>query len=622
MPSMAAPKTPEIAVPGIERIEPPPSTDVPARHVGHVLEEKMSTRGDGPALRYKAGTSWRDISWRELSEQVRALSSALVAAGIGEGDRVAILAPNQPSWTVADLAILRVRAISVPIHATSSGAQVGFILRDSGARLVFAGAGEAAAKVGAVLGDCPAVDRVVVLGEPPAGDPRFTGLDAMLDAGRSAGRDGDVADRLGRAQPSDLLTLLYTSGTTGEPKGVMLPHSAFTVTCAYHDLRLPPIGTEDVSLCFLPLSHIFERAWTFYVLYRGAVNAYCEDPKSIAELLPEVRPTLMCAVPRLYEKVYARVREKANAASPLRRALFRWSVETGHAVSVRRRAGREVPATLALRHAVADRLVLSKVRAGFGGRPRLFPCAGAPLSPEIEEFFHAVGIFVCQGYGLTETTATVTCHDPARFHVGTVGTPLPGIEVRISEEGEVLVRGRTLMLGYWNRPEESAAVLRDGWLRTGDAGEICEDGTLRITDRIKDLIKTSGGKYVAPQHVETTIGADPLVEQVAVVGEGRSYVTALVVPAFEALEKWARAAGVSFAGREELVRDERVLDLMRRTIDERTKDLAPWEKVRRFVLLPREFSVEGGSMTPTLKVRRRAAADLYRDDIEKMYADD
>lgn len=593
---------------------------VEARHVAHVLDERLEARGEEPALRYRADGVWRDVSWREVGERVRSLSSALVDAGIAEGDRVAILAPNQPAWTVADLAILRVRGVSVPIHATSSAAQVAFILKDSGSRMAFVAEGEACEKVEEVLADCPGLERVVVFGSgtPPA-DRRFVGFDDMLRRGREAGRHAEVAARLSRATADDLLTLIYTSGTTGEPKGVMLPHSAFTVTCAYHDLRLPPIGPDDVSLCFLPLSHIFERAWTFYVLYRGAVTAYCEDPKKVAELLPEVRPTLMCAVPRLYEKAYAKIQAKLAVSSPLKGGLFRWAVRTGRAVSVKRRNGLRVPALLALRHALADRLVLSKVRVAFGGRARLFPCAGAPLSPEIEEFFHAVGVFVCQGYGLTETTATVTCHDPSRFHVGTVGTPLPGIEVRISADGEVLVRARTLMKGYWNRPEETAAVFSDGWLRTGDAGEICEDGTLKITDRIKDLIKTAGGRYVAPQHVETTIGADPLVEQVAVIGEGRSYVTALVVPAFEALEGWARAAGISFAGREELVRDERVLDLLRRTIEERTKDLAPWEKVRKFALLTKEFSVEGGSMTPTQKVRRRAAAELYRDRIEAMY---
>lgn len=596
---------------------------VEARHVAHVLFERMAGRGEGPALRHRVGGAWKDVSWKELAERVRALSSALVGAGIAEGDRVAILAPNQPSWTIADLAILGVRAVSVPIHATSSAAQVAFILRDSGARLVFAGPGEPCEKVAAVLPECPGVERVVVFGEGalPAGG-RFSRFGEMLERGREEGRESEVRDRLARAEPSDLLTLLYTSGTTGEPKGVMLPHSAFTVTCTYHDVRLPPIGQDDVSLCFLPLSHIFERAWTFYVLYRGAVTAYCEDPKDVGVVLPEVRPTLMCAVPRFYEKVYSKVHEKVAASSPVKRALFRWAVGVGHEVSLRTRAARPVPALLAFRHAVADRLVLSKIRAGFGGRGRLFPCAGAPLSPTVEEFFHSVGVFVCQGYGLTETTATVTCHDPARFRVGTVGTPLPGIEVKVSGEGEVLVRARTVMKGYWNRPEETAAVFRDGWFRTGDAGELCEDGTLKITDRIKDLIKTAGGKYVAPQFVETTIGADPLIEQVAVIGEGRSFVTALVVPAFEALEKWAREAGIPFSGREELVKDERVIDLVRRTIEERTQDLAPWERVRKFALLTREFSVEGGSMTPTLKVRRRAAAELHRETIEEMYAGD
>ena len=600
----------------------PQLPDVPARHVAHVLDERLASRGDETALRYRVDGTWREMSWKELSARVRDLSSALVDAGVGEGDRVAILAANRPEWTIADLAILRVRGVSVPIHVTSSAAQVAFILKDSGARLAFADPGEPLASATAALGSATGLERVVVFGDVPPGDDRVTGFAGLLARGRSAGREPEVAARLSRATPDDLLTLLYTSGTTGEPKGVMLPHSAFTVTCTYHDLRLPPIGQDDVSLCFLPLSHIFERAWTFYILYRGAVTAYCEDPKKVSEVLPEVKPTLMCAVPRLYEKAYAKIQERVRSSSAPKRALFRWAIRTGHAVSLRRRAGEAVPQLLALRHALADRLVLAKIRAAFGGRPRLFPCAGAPLAPEIEEFFHSVGVFVCQGYGLTETTATVTCHDPSRFHVGTVGSPLPGVEVRISEEGEVLVKGRTVMKGYWNRPEETAAVFRDGWLRTGDAGEICEDGTLKITDRIKDLIKTAGGRYVAPQHVETTIGADPLVEQVAVIGEGRSYVTALVVPAFEALEKWARAAGIAFSGRDELVRNERVLDLIKRTIEERTKDLAPWEKVRKFSLLTKEFSVESGSMTPTQKVRRRAAALLHRDKIEEMYSGD
>ena len=621
MQAMSASPTPSGAALQTSSTAGGPVPEIEARHVAHVLAERLAVRQDGPAMRYLASGTWREIGWKELSEKVLALAAALVDAGVADGDRVAILSPNRPEWTIADLAILHVRGVSVPIHATSSEAQVEFILRDSGARTAFVAPGDGCSKAAAVIRNGVGLDRVVVFGEGPLPeDPRFVSFGEMLEAGRRSGRSGEVEERLGRGSADDLLTLLYTSGTTGEPKGVMLPHSAFSLTCTYHDRRLPPIGADDVSLCFLPLSHIFERAWTFYILYRGAVTAYCEDPKTVSEVLPVVRPTLMCAVPRLYEKAYTKIQGMVASSPAPKRALFRWAVRQGTAVSLRRRNGLAVPPFLAARHAFADRLVLSKIRARFGGRPRLFPCAGAPLSPEIEEFFHAVGVFVCQGYGLTETTATVSCHDPARFHVGTVGTPLPGVEVRISEEGEVLVKGRTVMKGYWNRPEETAAAFRDGWLRTGDAGELCEDGTLKITDRIKDLIKTAGGRYVAPQHVETTIGADPLVEQVAVIGEGRKYVTALVVPAFEALEKWARAAGIAFSGRDDLVRNERVLDMIKRVIEERTKDLAPWEKVRKFALLTREFSVEGGSMTPTQKVRRRAAAELYRDQIEAMYA--
>ena len=356
-PSLSGPATPSVP------LRPP---DVEARHVAHVLFERMAARGDETALRHLAAGAWKDISWRALSARVRSLSSGLVDAGVGEGDRVAILAPNQPDWTVADLAILRVCGISVPIHATSSEAQVAFILRDSGSRIVFAGAGEPCAKVAAVLKECPGIELVVVLGEGPLpADARFVRIDALVERGRLANREAEVAGRLSRATPDDLLTLLYTSGTTGEPKGVMLPHSAFTVTCTYHDLRLPEIGADDVSLCFLPLSHVFERAWTFYVLYRGAVNAYCEDPKNVGELLPQVRPTLMCAVPRFYEKAYAKVQEMVASSPAPKRGLFRWAVRTGGAVSRRRRNGLPVPPLLALRHAVADRL--AAIRATHSG---------------------------------------------------------------------------------------------------------------------------------------------------------------------------------------------------------------------------------------------------------------
>lgn len=443
-----------------------------------------------------------------------------------------------------------------------------------------------------------------------------------MSRGRGAGgaaQQAELEARLRRASGEDLLTLIYTSGTTGEPKGVMLTHANFSTTARLHDGRLLPLGEDDVSLCFLPLSHVFERAWTSYALHRGIVNCYCEDPAKVVEYLPEVRPTAMCAVPRLYEKIHANVLHRLESAPPARRRLFHWAIRTGAEAAACRREERPLPLGLRLRHAVADRLVLSKVRAIVGGRIKLMPCAGAAISREIEDFFHAAGVFLCQGYGLTETTATVSCHEMTRFRTGTVGKPLPEVEVRIAPDGEILVRGKTVMKGYYNRPEATAEVFRDGWFRTGDAGAQDPDGNLRITERIKDLFKTSGGKYIAPQLIESTVGADLYVEQVIVVGDDRRYVTALIVPAFEALEPWARSEGIPFASRQELVTSPAVLAFYRRRIDEKTKDLSHLEQIARFTLLPNALTIEGGEITSTLKVRRRVAAEKYREEIEAMY---
>jgi len=329
----------------------------------------------------------------------------------------------------------------------------------------------------------------------------------------------------------------------------------------------------------------------------------------------------MCAVPRFYEKVYATVLDRLESASPLRRRLFRWAIAVGAELGRCRREERPVSPGLRLSHAVADRLVLRKIRAIAGGRIRFLPCAGAPLSQKIEEFFHAVGIFIICGYGLTETTATVSCHETRRFRPGTVGRPLPGVDVKISDSGEILVRGATVMKGYYRKPKETAEVFVDGWFRTGDAGVLDADGYLRITERIKDLIKTSGGKYVAPQLIESTIGADHYVEQIAVIGEGRRFVSALIVPSFDALERWAHGEGILFSERADLVSNPQVVDFYRRRLDERSGDFAAFERIIRFTLLPDPLTVEGGEITPTMKVRRQAAAEKHRGAIEAMYSD-
>jgi long-chain acyl-CoA synthetase len=591
-------------------------------HLAFIFQERVERYGDKTALRGKADGRWFEVSWRSLGEQVRAAAKGLVELGVKEKDRVGICSTNRPEWTIADLAVIRACAASVPIYPTSTAGQAEYIVCDADIGVIFVGHQEQYDKIRSisaggrrptmVLLD-PAVRR-----QPDDGALHFQ---ALLERGRNGGRDAEVEERLARASHADLLTLVYTSGTTGEPKGVMLDHANLTSALAAHDPRLIDPNESDVSLCFLPLSHIFERCWTYYALYHGMTNTYLDDPANVIEALQEVKPTIMCAVPRFYEKVYATVRSRLETASPIRRRLFRWAVDVGAREGLLRKDGRSVPPFLALQHALADRLVLRKIRDIMGGRIKFSPCGGAPISQEIEEFFWAVGIFVCCGYGLTETCATVTCHEPRGFAFGSVGKPLPGLEVRIGENDEVLVKGPSVMHGYYRKPGATAEVLVDGWLRTGDAGRLDGDGILFITDRIKDLLKTSGGKYVAPQAIEAALGSELLVEQVAVIGDQRKFVTALIVPSFPALEAWAHARGLAFSSRGELIRHPDVVRAYQERIDAHNATLARFEQIKRFTLLASEFTVEGGEITPTMKIRRRKVAERHREAIEAMYAE-
>jgi long-chain acyl-CoA synthetase len=589
--------------------------------LGEQLATQVARFGDRTALRYRDAGGWKEMSWHKLGEDVRAAAKALVDLGVAEGDRVAIWSSNRPEWTIADLACQQIRAVSVPLYSSASEAQAGYILRESEAKVAFVAAAEQLAKARALAGSVPSLAHLVVFDPSVSVDePKALGYLDFLAAGKSSESDAEVEARLGRADLEDLLTLIYTSGTTGEPKGVMLTHGNFATTAAYHDERLPNPGDSDVSLCFLPLAHVFERAWSTYALLScGMTVAYCDDPATIVEVIKEVRPTVMCAVPRFYEKVHGTILDKVESAPALRQKLFHWAVGVGAERARLERESRPVPAWLALRHRIADRLVLAKIRGIMGGRARFFPCAGAPLSVEIEEFFQACGIFVMCGYGLTETTATVSCHVPGQFKPGTVGKSLSGVEVKISDTGEILVRGSTVMKGYYKKPVETAEVFVDGWFRTGDAGVMDAEGNIRITERIKDLIKTSGGKYIAPQQIESAIGADHFIDQIAVIGEGRKFVTALIVPAFEALEQWARSVSIPFGKRVDLLRHPKVLELFRDRIGERSQAFAPFERIVRFTLLPEALSIERGEMTPTMKVRRRAAAEHYRVEVEEMY---
>ncbi|MCK6681834.1 MAG: long-chain fatty acid--CoA ligase [Thermoanaerobaculia bacterium] len=590
------------------------------KHLSVVFNERIAKYGSKTILRHRQDGVWKEISWTSLGDQVRAVAKALIESGVMEGEMVGIFAGNRPEWTIADLAAIQTRAVSVPIYPTSTASQAQYIINDARVKVLFAGGQDQYDKAKSIAASCPSLSHIVVMDASVALDhPAATSFAQFLEKGKASTADPEIDQRLSRASSEDLLTLIYTSGTTGEPKGVMLTHGNVSVTAGYHDERLLPLDERDVSLCFLPLSHVFERAWTYYTLYKGVVTCYCDDPAHVIEFLQQARPTVMCAVPRFYEKIYATVLNRLESAPPSRRRLFHWAVRTGAEYGNKFKEEERIPLSLRVAHALADRLVLKKIRAITGGRVRFFPCAGAPLSQEIEEFFYAAGMYVCYGYGLTETTATVTCHEPRRFKFGTVGKPLSGIDVKIADNGEILVRGRTVMKGYYNKPAETAAVFSGSWFRTGDAGVIEEGGYLRITDRIKDLMKTSGGKYIAPQMIESLIGADHYIEQVVVIGDGRNYVTALVVPSFPALEAYAAAEQIPFTSREDLVSNPRVIEFYRKRIEERSKDLARFEKIKKFTLLAKELTIDGGEITPTMKVRRKAAASKYEELIEAMY---
>ena len=591
------------------------------QNIAVIINGQIQKYGERAALKYKEDGAWREISWREMGRQVNAVARALIKLGLAEKQAVAIFAANSPWWTIADLGILNARCMVAPIHAPSTMGQAKYIVDDADARLIFVGGQEQYAKVMKFFGQTEGLQTIVCFDRHVRleQNPNIMYFDDFLALGQAAQDAGaEVETRLGRARADDLVTLIYTSGTTGEPKGVMLDHANF-----YHQyISLPErfaMFDSDRSLCLLPLSHVFERAWTYNALARGMTNHYCADPKQALEYMQEVKPHFVCMVPRFYEKIYSAVFNKLESAPENKRKLFHWALQTGLAAGRLRIDNKPLPLGLKLRHALADALVLKKIRQLTGGEIRVFPCAGAPLSPEIDEFFWAVGIFVCLGFGMTETTATVTCPSADHKRFGTCGTAIKDTELKLAPDGELLVRGPQVMRGYYNKPEETAKTLVDGWLYTGDVAAIDQDGFMSITDRKKDLMKTSGGKYIAPQPVENAVGKDHFVEQILLVADGRKFASALIVPCFESLEQWAQANGVSFASRQELVDNPRVVEFYAQRVKELTKDLEKHEKIQKFILLPEEFTIEEGEMTPTLKLKRKVILAKYADRIEAMY---
>ncbi len=571
-------------------------------------------------LKYKDGAAWKGISSADFRQAVEELSLGLRALGVETGDRVAILSENRPEWAMADLATLCAGAVDAPIYATLTPPQVLYILNDSQAKVLFLSNAAQARKVAEVRAQASHLKHVIRMDEAPL--EGTLSLSEVRARGREAlARDpGAVRARAAQVQPSDLATLIYTSGTTGDPKGVMLLHSNL-VSNVKGASQVVELTSEDVCLSFLPLCHVFERmAGHYLMLYAGATIAYAESVEKVPENMADIRPTVMCSVPRLYEKMYARINEKVSADPPLRQKIFHWAIGVGREWFKHRVDGTHPGALLGIRFGIAEALVFSKVKERVGGRLRVFVSGGAPLAKEIAEFFGAAGLLILEGYGLSETSPVITVNRPERPRPGSVGLPLEGIEVKIAEDGEILTRGPHVMKGYFGKPEATAeAIDAEGWFHTGDIGVISADGFLTITDRKKDIIVTSGGKNVAPQPIENSIKTNKYFAEIVMIGNKRNFPTALVVPNFEALEKWAREHGLSFGSREDLISKPAVVEFYDKLIRDLTRDLAQFEKIKRVTLLAREFTLEAGELTPTLKVKRRFVEQKYKDVIDKMY---
>lgn len=598
-----------------------------SQHLAVMIAHSTQQFADQPAMR-SYGVNGRSpqatatlsppTTYQEMGRRIRAIARALISLGVEPGDRIGIFAPNCPEWTLADFAILSVRAIPVPIYATNTRQQAAYIIDDTEMTILFVGDQAAYDKVQASHERTPSLRTVIAFTDDTEVVATDYHLSQLLELGADMALDEVLNGRLATATSDELATIIYTSGTTGEPKGVMLTHANI-----FHQFKAMQghfhVGPGERSLCFLPLSHIYERAWTYYIFHCGAENTYLLDPKAVIAGMQAVQPTIMVSVPRLYEKIYAAAHHNLEQGSAFKQKLFHWAIDVGLRYQYCLKDGQSPGLALTLQHRLADRLVLRKIRTIVGGPKNFFSAGGAPLAQSIEEFFFAAGLLVCEGYGLTETSPMVTFNTPKAFKFGTVGRPIVDCQVKIADNGEILVKSPSVTQGYYNKPAATAAAFVDGWFRTGDVGQFDADGFLRITDRIKNLIITSGGKNIAPQRIETLLAKDYFIEQLIVIGDRRKFISALVVPNFVALEAYAAEQGIAWDTHEALVADPAIVAFYQARIDSHSAELAPFERVKAFTLLPASFTQDKGEITPSQKVRRNVVLEKYIADIEAMY---
>lgn len=599
-------------------------------HFAELIQKQAEKYGNRTALKYRdnATGKWLKVSWAEFSDQVTLTAEAMADSGMGIQENIGIYSQNMPQFLYTCFGAYANRIVEIPMYATSSPAQVAFMVQDAQIHTLFVGEQLQYNNARIVQKQMPDVlKRLIVFDSSVRLNPEdktSVYFDDFIRLGNNAHAESLVKIRTSQALPEDIATIIYTSGTTGQSKGVVLTHANFLEAMRTHNLRIPQVNDKDVCMCFLPLTHIFGMGWTCVCLVKGGCVAINQDPKMIQQTLPEVRPTNMANVPRFWEKVYIGVQEKINSSSPTMQKVFRDAIQTGHDYILNyRRKGLKAPLKLKTKFEFYDKTVFMLLKRVLGlQNGKFFPVAGAPLSDKVLEFLLSVNIPLYYGYGLSETTATVCFFPDMNYEIGSIGVIQPDLQVKIDPANdEILVKGKTVMSGYYKHPEENAlAFTEDGYFRTGDAGRL-EGNTLYFKERIKDLYKTSNGKYIAPQAIELSITNDPYIEQIAVIGDERKFVSALVVPNYTLLEQYAKEQGIAYASHADLARNERIYKLIQAHIEERQCELASYEKIKRFTLLPDPFSIENGELTDTLKLRRRVVAEHYAQEIEKMYAE-
>lgn len=594
-------------------------------HFSKLVAAKAKKQANRVALYYRdySVAKWVEITWRELHEKVERVARALVSIGVKDEDRVAICSQNMPQALMVDFANYANRAISVPMYATASVQQIEYIINDAEIEVLCVGEQVQYDNALEVIKNSKFLKHIIVF-DPSVnlkGESRAMYFEDFMRKGDDQSLQKVVDKRTKSATEDDLAIIMYTSGTTGESKGVMLPHSCLLEAMRIHDQRLVHIKRSDTSMAFLPLTHIFERAWTYFCLWQDIRVYLNQRPTDIQNTLKEVRPTLLCAVPRFWEKIAAGVQLKIDSFSPLKKALVAWALAVGEEYNIGYKKDlKRVPCGLAIRYKIADRLIFSTLKKVVGlDKGRLFPVAGAALDDKLAKFFISLGLPIMYGYGLTETTATVCCYPYHNYVIGSMGTLMPDVQVKIGEDGEILVKGKTVCSGYYKKPEINANSFIDGWFRTGDAGKLVDGKHLYMTDRLKDLFKTSNGKYIAPQQIETILGGDVFIEQVAVIGNNRNYVTAIIAPNLEAIKGYATQQGIAFELVDELMEHPQICKMMEERIAELQKDMAPYEKIKKFRLIKRGFTIESGELTSTLKLRRAVILQNYASMIEEMY---